>query len=66
MAKVINLEQIHADCAGIDVGSRAIFVSPDGRKVVSFPTFTADYYRAWYKSMPCTSTRGPAGERPQE
>jgi hypothetical protein len=46
MAKVINFEQIHANCAGIDVGFRVIFVSPDGQEIVSFPTFTADYINA--------------------
>jgi transposase len=45
MTKVINFEEIHTNCAGIDVGSKAIFVSPDGREVVSFQTFTADYYK---------------------
>jgi hypothetical protein len=47
MAKVINFEQIHAGCAGIDVGSKADFVSPDGQNVVSFQTFTADYYKCF-------------------
>jgi hypothetical protein len=26
MAKAINFEEIHANCAGIDVGSKAIIV----------------------------------------
>jgi transposase len=45
MAKVINFEQIHASCAGIDVGSKTIFVSVDGHEVVNFPTFTEDYLK---------------------
>jgi len=30
MAKIINFEEIHANGAGIDIGSREIFVSIDG------------------------------------
>ena len=30
--------------AGIDIGSREIFVSVDGKEVVTFKTFTGDYY----------------------
>jgi len=44
MAKIINFEEIHANGAGIDVGSREIFVSIDGEQVVKFKTFTADYH----------------------
>jgi transposase len=44
MAKVIKFEQIHANCAGIDVGSKEIFVSIDGVQVVNFKTFTEDYH----------------------
>jgi transposase len=44
MAKVINFDQIHAHCAGIDVGAKEIFVSGDGEQVVSFNTFTEDYH----------------------
>jgi len=43
MAKVINFEEIHANVAGIDIGSREIFVSIDGEQVVTFKTFTSDY-----------------------
>ena len=45
MAKVIKFEEIHANCAGIDIGSKEIFVSIDGETVVSFKTFTSDYHR---------------------
>jgi len=44
MAKVINFEEIHANVAGIDIGSREIFVSIDGKQVVTFKTFTSDYH----------------------
>jgi hypothetical protein len=43
MKKGIMFEQIHANGAGIDIGSREIFVSVDGEEVVSFKTFTEDY-----------------------
>jgi transposase len=43
MAKVVQFEEIHAKGAGIDIGSRGVFVSIDGEQVVSFKTFTADY-----------------------
>jgi len=44
MAKVINFEEIHANGAGIDIGSRGVFVSIDGEQVVTFKTFTSDYH----------------------
>jgi predicted amino acid dehydrogenase len=60
MAKAINFEEIHAKAAGIDIGSKGIFVSTvgerrlvsgaepsrtiDGEQVVTFKTFTADYH----------------------
>jgi len=44
MAKIINFEEIHANAAGIDIGSREIFVSIDGEQVVKFKTFTSDYH----------------------
>ena len=44
MKKVIGFEEIHADGAGIDIGSKEIYVSIDGEQVVKFQTFTADYY----------------------
>ena len=43
MAKVVQFEEIHAKAAGIDIGSRGVFVSIDGEQVVDFKTFTADY-----------------------
>jgi transposase len=43
MAKVIQFEEIHANGAGIDIGSRGVFVSIDGEQVVNFKTFTSDY-----------------------
>lgn len=45
MANVVKFEEIHANCAGIDIGSREIFVSIDGVQVVSFKTFTSDYHK---------------------
>jgi len=43
MTKVIKFDEIHANGAGIDIGSREIFVSIDGEQVVKFGTFTSDY-----------------------
>jgi transposase len=43
MAKLIQFEEIHANGAGIDIGSREVFVSIDGEQVVKFNTFTSDY-----------------------
>jgi transposase len=43
MAKLIQFEEIHSNGAGIDIGSREIFVSIDGEQVVKFGTFTSDY-----------------------
>ena len=45
MQKVTVFETIHEHAAGIDIGAEKIFVSVDGREVVSFNTFTSDYYR---------------------
>ncbi|WP_163308190.1 IS110 family transposase [Dysgonomonas sp. 521] len=44
MSKVIKFEEIHANGAGIDIGSREIYVSLDGLQVVKFKTFTSDYH----------------------
>ena len=44
MEKEVKFEKIHANGAGIDIGSREIFVSTDGKQVVSFGTFTCDYH----------------------
>ena len=43
MSKLIKFEEIHANVAGIDIGSREIYVSIDGESVVKFQTFTSDY-----------------------
>jgi transposase len=45
MAKVITFEQVNAHGAAIDIGAEKIFVSPDGLRVWSYETFTADYRR---------------------
>lgn len=43
MAKLVNFFQVHGKGAGIDIGSRQIFVSVDGCSAVSFQTYTSDY-----------------------
>jgi transposase len=43
--EVIEFEVVNFHGAGIDIGSREIFVSIDGEQVVVFPTFTEDYQR---------------------
>lgn len=45
MAKTIEFEERNANCAGIDIGSERIFVSPDGEEVRNFETFTAGYHQ---------------------
>lgn len=45
MKKGVIFETIHEHAAGIDIGAAKIFVSPDGTEVVSFDTYTSDYYR---------------------
>src|SRR5699024_8040917 len=45
MKKIVVFETKNPKAAGIDIGAERIFVSPDGKEVVSFDTFTADYYR---------------------
>lgn len=44
MANVVIFDEVHANGAGIDIGSREIYVSIDGKQVVRFKTFTADYH----------------------
>lgn len=44
MAKVVKFSQVHSNGAGIDIGSRSIFVSIDGRSAVCFDSFTSDYH----------------------
>lgn len=43
MAKVVKFFQVHGKGAGIDIGTRHIFVSVDGRSAVNFQTYTSDY-----------------------
>jgi transposase len=43
--KSIEFKVVHPHGAGIDIGSRDIFVSVDGEECVSFKTFTEDYGR---------------------
>ena len=45
MKKVTVFETVHSHAAGIDIGARKIYVSPDGLEVTSFDTYTADFYR---------------------
>jgi transposase len=45
MSKVTVFETVHEQAAGIDMGAAKIFVSVDGTEVVSFDTFTSDYYQ---------------------
>lgn len=45
MQKVTVFETVYEQAAGIDIGAEKIFVSVDGKEVVSFGTFTSDYYR---------------------
>ena len=45
MQKVTKFETVYEQAAGIDIGAEKIFVSVDGVEVVSFDTFTSDYYR---------------------
>lgn len=44
MQKATFFETVNGNAAGIDIGSEKIFVSVDGIEVVSFNTFTSDYY----------------------
>jgi transposase len=39
----VEFEVVHTNGAGIDIGSKSIFVSIDGVEVKSFDTFTEDY-----------------------
>jgi len=45
MANVTTFETVNVQAAGIDIGAKEIFVSVDGEQVVSFRTFTGDYYK---------------------
>ena len=39
------MKQIHKNAAGIDIGSRKVFVAIQGSEVVSFETFTSDFVK---------------------
>lgn len=39
------MKKIHRNAAGIDIGSRKVFVAIEGKEVVSFETFTSDFMR---------------------
>ena len=41
--EVIEFPKVHSHGAGIDIGSRDIFVSIDGKECISYKTFTKDY-----------------------
>jgi hypothetical protein len=41
--KAIEFAEVHPHSAGIDIGSRDIYISIDGVQYVSFKTFTTDY-----------------------
>lgn len=45
MGKETVFETVYQNAAGIDIGAEKIFVSVDGIEVVSFDTFTSDYYK---------------------
>lgn len=45
MQKVSVFQTVYEHAAGIDIGAEKIFVSVDGQQVVSFNTFTCDYYQ---------------------
>jgi transposase len=45
MQRTTVFETVYSNSAGIDIGAEKIFVSPDGIEVVSFDTFTSDYYK---------------------
>src|SRR5205809_7644818 len=45
MQKVTVFETVYENAAGIDIGAKDIFVSVGETEVVSFGTFTSDYYK---------------------
>lgn len=45
MESTTTFETVHSHAAGIDIGAEKIFVSVDGKAVVSFETYTEDYLR---------------------
>jgi hypothetical protein len=40
------MEKLHEHAAGIDIGSRKIYIGTDSKEVVSFETFTSDFKKA--------------------
>jgi transposase len=44
MGKETIFETVHENVAGIDIGAEHIFVSPDGKEVSIFETFTSGYH----------------------
>lgn len=40
------MKKIHLNTAGIDIGSRSIYIGIEGKEVVSFETFTSDFRKA--------------------
>lgn len=40
------MEKLHEHAAGIDLGSRKIYIGLEGKEVVSFETFTSDFMKA--------------------
>ena len=36
------MEKINQNCAGLDVGSSDVYMSPDGEEIYHYETFTAD------------------------
>lgn len=40
------MEKLHEHAAGIDIGSRKIYIGLEGKDVVSFETFTSDFIKA--------------------
>lgn len=43
MAKETIFETVNENACGIDIGAEYVFVSPDGKEVVNFETFTSGY-----------------------
>ena len=37
------MEKIHLKSAGIDIGSEKIFIGLEGKKVISYGTFTSEF-----------------------
>jgi len=39
------MQKLHEHAAGIDIGSRKVYVGLEGKEVVSFDTFTSDFIK---------------------